>query len=398
MNEQPPLPPTLEEKIALVKKSKWKKAGSGLGYLLKGALLFHIATQAVYTFKDAFHAVAPGPVRAAFQERTGIPLMGNNKDIEKNQSFIDALTETVESEMAEMPFDAKAIRVESGNYLEKSAVQQLVQLITSEWNGYADPITDTIGLKPHADRTTILHEIKHIKTFELLNRNPEFKARWLALATDENGDSLYLNPLEWLGCRIRGLDSLVGDDKENIERNRQLGFVTNYARTDFYEDVAELCEFAETESYMLGTWLKSNSPEMQSIIAKIKLAEEYGLIPRDTTRFIQLKSDYADSYDGDFHVAWVIPEKGEEFLRKSRKHLAQYPDSVNAAEIRRMRGMVIENLVLYSGGKSDYTLDDAISEYTKGLCSRYVSKPDHNALFYLIEYAKLKKQSALALH
>ncbi|MFC1698227.1 hypothetical protein ACFL1H_07850, partial [Nanoarchaeota archaeon] len=72
------------------------------------------------------------------------------------------------------------------------------------------------------------------------------------------------------------LNKLVKEEDHNDEENYKDGFITNYARKSIHEDIAELCEEAETRHYYFDNILIFDKNNDYNILKrKIKLAEEY---------------------------------------------------------------------------------------------------------------------------
>lgn len=183
---------------------------------LEGILLFHLATQANYSLNDVLNQVKPSEQRAQFQEEFGFPIRGFRKDIEGDPERLELIANALRKELLEKPFQLRSFRIESNQYLRKSFLDQLAKLVTVGHAGYY--FWDSISVVSSPHPSTVHHEVKHAKTFDVLEENPQFRERWEALAKDEKGNSLYFNPAEQVCSRFKGLHHLVGRDKKILKK------------------------------------------------------------------------------------------------------------------------------------------------------------------------------------
>ena len=333
---------------------KWGKR------LALAGILFHGATQLNYWRNDITNSVNPSPVRSEFYEEYGIPIRGWKADIEENPEDIKDIAETVCREKQTRDFKLKCIRVEPGNYLKKDILEQVVTVVTNN-DSVGWCYLDRLGLKRKAGEGTVSHEIKHQKTYEVIREHPEFLEKWDKLARDENGKSLYIGDFATYCEKIRIIGKLFRDD--NIIDYEKLGFVSDYARSNIYEDIAETCERAEInphdlESFLFG--IKPNPhndkiPRNEKIVAKIKLAEEYSMIPSGFMEFHELYTTYQDAYASLENG--VETKKAETYLRNSTDFLNKHPNSVYECELRRKRGELLESRTLFEACSKSHELD-----------------------------------------
>src|SRR3989344_9144141 len=299
-----------------------KKALHKIGKFMKivsiPVILFHSTTQFVYWGNDIINGLNPSEKRVEFKKEFGFPIRGLENDIEEKPVDISDIGIVFYCEQVEKPFDIGSIRIRSDNYLKKSIVQQIDDAIFSNlcYYTYYGIVIDDLILK-----STISHEIKHAKTFDIIKNNPDFIKNWKELSNDGSGNSLYLNNKEQLQVYM-GLEYLVDEDRIKEEENRNIGFVTNYARTNVYEDIAELGELAETNVTKFIEWFGYQyEPKNEKIIAKVKLAQENGIIPKEFSEYVHLESILDDADVGD-ESNWN-GKKAEEFFDLSEEFLKE---------------------------------------------------------------------------
>lgn len=318
-----------------------KKFLGGLGKsLVAGFLLLHLGTSAAFYTNEVAARITPNKIQRIFQQTHGMPILGYESDVQKFLSTI-GISRVIEREKAEMPFNVPNIRVSSSNYLMQSPFDQIVTLFLTPYAGLACPWSYEIVVKPEANEATLTHEIKHIKTFQVLEKYPEFRKKWEDLAKDENGNSLYLSNSEQAISRTRLIHTLVDAKYSNSKENRKLGFVTNYARTNFYEDVAEVCGQIEAYSCSPVTLISSFDYTNSSLMAKISLAREYGLLPKELIDYLNLIRvfDTVEFLKTRDQSERVWSEKI--FLDNSALFISENPKSVYSCSVRNMRANIL---------------------------------------------------------
>ncbi|MBI5390261.1 hypothetical protein HZB02_02130 [Candidatus Woesearchaeota archaeon] len=225
------------------------------------------------------------------------------------------------------------------------------------WSGLTEAIA--FGTKDNVKTSTVYHEIKHAKMDTLLRKNPEFLEKWKQLATDDNGKSLYLTSLEKICSRIRSL--FVNDQEKKSDENLRLGFMSQYARTDVSEDIAVLCGTVEENPREFIPLLMRKgyaddaglSPQNPKIAAKVRLAEQYGLIPQEFTEYLSLEEMYSRSIISENRVLrkGLDPDEYHELLATSKQFLEaaqtfvnKYPTSIYYSKVSSLRAFLIEEM------------------------------------------------------
>lgn len=337
------------------------KFGKCLKIVTIPVILFHGATQIVYWGNDIINGLNPSEKRIEFKKEFGFPIRGWEKDIENQPKDISDMGIIFYQEKLEKPFDIGSVRIRSNHYLKKSIVQQIDDAVFSNlgyYTYYGIVIDDLIF------KSTISHEIKHAKTFDIIKKNPEFIEKWKELANDEYGNSLYFNNKEQMQVYM-GLEYLVNEDKIKEEENKKLGFVTNYARTNPYEDIAELGELAEMDVTSFIEWFGYKyEPKNEKIIAKVKLAQEYGIIPMEFSEYVMLENVLYDAVVGN-ELRWNS-KKADEFFDLSGKFLEKNKETTYQCELRNKRAWIIQHRF-----DDEESVIAAISEYKLSVKAKY---------------------------
>jgi hypothetical protein len=320
------------KRIRKLINSKWVKR------LILATFLFHGITQLNYWRNDFSHNLFPSSQRTAFEKEFGFPIKGWKDEIEGDSKTISSIASVMHKEQFEQPFYIKNLRIKSPNYLEKSIFQQIAYITLKGYNCYTPnmwfmPHGDSILLEKGAPSTIIHHEIKHDKSIAAMKDNPEFARAWKELADDKNGNSLYLNPMQQICNRLRGLETIV-DLPENYE---ELGFVSDYAATNIYEDMAELCELTESCPQAFVDWFHNPEKQNPIIKAKVRLAavhgKPYGLIPEGFEEYITLCHLH--------HQSFADKTKANQFLIRSKKFLDNQSRTVYECELRFRMGTTL---------------------------------------------------------
>ncbi len=352
------------------KKKRWKQplriAGKAFKYSLLAGLAFHCLTQTAYMANDIINAVKPSRVRSEFEDRFGFSIYGWKDHIEEWPQNVSIISDVIQREKITKDFRLRSLTIFEENYHKKSFIDQMKFLISDSPRGYY--INDDINISEEVPRSTLHHEIKHAKAFDIMAAHPEFRKRWESLSEDRYGNSLYLNSSEQFCAYMRWLDFLVDEEKKDLSDNQSLGFITNYARTNVHEDIAELCEAVESEVYTIRKILSDkDNPGTKIIRQKMSLALEYGLIPEDFMDFLRLKDLYRE---GKSYFHTINFEKMEIFMDESQRFLNKNPDSVYESDIRSKRAYVLRQGI-HSYPEPRNTIEDAIREYKLVLASDY---------------------------
>ena len=300
--------------------------------------------------------------RSDFKEKFDTELVGNSSDIKKNGQNISQIAEVLYIEQYEKPFNLDFLSIESEKPWKKHLVDQLSWLMTTGHSGYA--VGDYISLHENANISTLHHEIKHTKTLDTLKNNPEFKKRWEALAVDIEGNSLYLPKIQQIASRFKGLAKLVNGGSRDKNHTEENGFVTKYAGTNFYEDVAEIGELAEEfngAQEMSRIILKDKNDLVKQ---KVELAQEYGLIVPEFLDYLELHKLYTDTW-GSYGIGSL--NATPKFLEASERFLEENPKSKYYGEIKFARATTFD---ANSYGKGEnYLREVVIPEYYDSLTS-----------------------------
>ncbi len=296
------------------------------------------------------------PTRVAFAQEYGFPLKGIDTEEDGDAKFAQLGVVTAR-ECAERPLTVAAVRFQPTQYSRQTIADQLETLITTGYSGQWNPLTHTMTLMNDAHIwSTGHHEYKHAITFEIIREHPEFKTQWKRLAIDDAGESMYRAGAGKLK-RLRGISELVVEDRIPTDMLRERGFVSEYAMTDFYEDTAELGEWAAQEAYSGGSITTTARYVLQhpeaAITRKTELAEQYGLIPAHFLEYLSLKQEYFDtSTPRHGGTLWPRLEDGDpqavaakQFLEDSRRFIATHANSSLVAEVQVMRSFVYETNV-----------------------------------------------------
>lgn len=322
--------------------------------LALAGVLFHGATQLNYTRNDISNAVSPSPIRSEFKEKFGFPIRGWEADIEKQENFVTNVSDAVHREKTECDFDLSCIRVDSRNYLKRNLLDQFGDLFLEPYAGVYVPkgLGNKIGLNGNVGIDTLHHEIKHRKAFKYCDS--DFYKKWKALATDENGNSLYNGQIRTGLGRIKLLGKLFRSSTSVRECEEQ-GFVSDYARSNVDEDIAETCMNAESNPEKFTDWFfgfesyegKVTSPN-QKIIGKVRLAQEKKLIPKEFEEYIALKR-LEKSISRGYYNGWGTDgehNRPEDYVTESKKFLDKHSNSVYECPIRQMRAWCLKSIGL----------------------------------------------------
>ena len=347
-------------------KPKIKKIATTIS---TGILALHLLTQTNHSLNNLYHHFLPDKQRQEFVREFGFPLKGFDSDISGYMGTgLYTIGDVIYKEMLERPFSLSSLSIRSPNYFKESIFDQIGYIITTDNGGYYDPITGAIVVEDGSP-SALHHEIKHRKTFEIDKIHPEFLERWKNLAKRKNGESIYKPGLEQICLRFRLLNKLV-DNPSNYEENNRYGFVSDYARTNVYEDIAELCEKVESISIQGGlSELFDYSPKThQNLRPKIQLAQEYGLIPREFEDFMVLTLKYRNLHGEN---GYYDKSGAEEFLKNLDAFAKKHPRSVYTADLREAKAGVYQSMLALKDVKDKDGQKKLIGLYKDVLLSPY---------------------------
>lgn len=337
-------------------KKIWNKAKLPLKIIGIPLILLHLGTQSYYLARNYHEFFRPSKTSQAFEKRFGFKIY----NLEKSKIGSDKIYNLLLKENLESRLDIKYIEVVNKNYFKKSFFQQLTEFFIDGYVGHYQG--NRIFLIEDANEKLWHHEIKHSKFYKVRKVNPELKKQWIELSLDENGNNSYLKPERSIFSRFKLLGKVVNKYYPS-EKNLSLGFVSNYARTNFDEDIAELCSKIEVEPLFFETQLKN-----EKIMKKIEFAQKQKLIPPEFIDYLNLrKTDYSRLTKEKLNEKEAVY-----FLDQSKEFLNKYPSSVYAQQIINFRGKVLEGSIT-SDNKKEF-LEKAVSEYLSGLRGDYKDK------------------------
>src|SRR3989338_5839315 len=325
-------------------KTKWflKKAAK---VVCTGVVALHLAAQSAYWFNDAWNSACPSPQRKAFEQTFGFPIKGWKKDIE-NRDILTSVGEATHQRTVTRgkPLGLTSFRIESPYYLKKSLIQQAGE-VAAPYGGVSNPILNPCTVNDNK-REAAFHEINHAEMFLLVKKSPLFRKQWCAIAQNSDGTSPYHSPARHALSKIRGGDKIIEKMQkrptQNVYDNYKQGFVSDYARTSFYEDVAELCAEANFDPHNFSLRFFQESTHYDKIMAKTKLAEQYGLVPCGISEYISLIPHYNASFEPSGHDAYV--KDSETYVAATEEFLRTHPKTTLETKIRAYRAWIMDKL------------------------------------------------------
>jgi hypothetical protein len=347
------------------KLSSAKRHLKNAAYLV---LAYHLAGEARFLYKYYTYSDAR---TEEFKKITGIDIYAPKENISNNE-LMDWLRLVKHTETSSKDIDE--IIVEDKNYFSKSLIGKMLSI--GGKHGHANPITNTMTMGSDLPVKSTIHEITHMKTFSNKKKD-ELIAEWKKLAHDTSGNSQYMS----FTSMVKSYCGVEDDGPANPKLD-SLGFPTQYARTNVYEDISE---FVERELNKVYYSYNTDFKELSNNIyeKKLDLAIKYGLMPQESKEGYYLKQRYA---------AWVsVQEKNwwnnhvkEDYLIQSEKFLEKYPNSPFFINIVIDRAMVLSNT---SNTTSPLWHEKSEKELQKGL-----SVPSH--LGYGTILSKLEQLAA----
>ncbi len=321
-------------------KEWYKKGLRILKWPALAVFLFHMGTQVCHTARALYYTAYPSQIRSSFATEFGFPLCGYEIEETTNVARIAA---ALQKERLEKDFSLYSLYLRSEHYYQLPLDEQFFYLVGSGNNGFH--YNKRITLQTPVWRNTVHHEVKHEKAAQLPE---EFYEKWHALAKDEQGKSLYLPTAEDYCYDYWFLRSFVR--KQNTKDDEKVGFVSSYARRNIHEDIAELCEEAEVGASQFIPWLYTQ-PNFR-IQAKVRLAEQYQLIPAKFSEYV-----------------YVLSQQDQKFMDASEIFLKAHQKSIYECVLRWKRGKFLEEKAEQVQIK-EYT-EQALTEYKKGLQAMY---------------------------
>lgn len=340
--------------------SRFKKIARKIGIVALPIALFHAGTQIAYWTNSFVNQETN--MRNEFNQEFGFPINGWQKDIEENGAAMSHLAAIINKEMIERKFSINALNMMSDSYAKKNLMQQVDFMLAGNL-AYYFSLSNTIGLNDDFAIPTAIHEIKHAKTYDIIKEDSSFLEKWGRLSENYLGDSMYNNLLDEIRLSVRPFNK-VNMSIDQLAGQQMLGFVNKYADRNVYEDIANLCELAEDKPETFISWIYGNNKN-EKIINKVKLAEEYKLLPEEFSEYVLLLKRYnALGYEENTCLKADITN----FIVRSRAFLEKHKDTVYESRIRNMNGKLFE---------SKGILSEAIFEYRRSLTSSYKGIPEY---------------------
>jgi len=257
--------------------------GETLKTLVLGVALFHGVSFLYNSGRDLKDKINPPTEYISFEKTTGIKI-GGYKDKYLNDNLF--IFSSVLREEQIKPQELHKIIIDSPNYFNKTFFGQLSETIFTGFSGYYSPITNSIIMNG-VSASTLSHELAHARTYDVKNKRDLLK-EWSKLACDKNGKSYYMNSGQQILSRIRLLEKLIEPKSNNSEKNNitNLGFVSSYAATNVYEDIAEFVSSVYNNMYDFSVKYNSN-PILEK---KLNLAVKYNLLPKESLEYSNVMS------------------------------------------------------------------------------------------------------------
>jgi hypothetical protein len=279
-----------------------------ISILMSSTLIYRGALVVVNRINDA--RLENTIQRSTFYKKYGTQISGWKKDFEENPELVNDISTALRREWLERPFDITKLRIVPDEFFKKTYDEQkrVFHAVEKSFVGYV--MGSHVSLKPIVDMSSIIHEIKHVKHAELETRSPSFRQEWLALCRSPDGKLLFADQIA----------------RERADENRQLGFVDGYARTSYHEDVASFCARVETDKRFVSGIMNPSAPGGSILLAKLRLAQKYGLVPRETLAFEEFLQKVNTAYRSSSDSAHQVYRLASMFLQR-------YPRSVYAPNV-----------------------------------------------------------------
>ncbi len=268
--------------------------------------------------------------RQEFKDQFGFPIYGLKEDVEENPNNLPVISEALRKNQDTRPFHIRSVNIQPKRFLKRTFLQQLLSVMKG--GAYYNPIADSITLKSGGIESKIVnHEIKHSLTEKILRKYPGLKSEWLSLGTDNTGKSMYLSYFGGFLHKISDFEALKTSFTK--EEGGLSGFVSDYAKTNFREDIAELCAEAETSPNSLVE-LEPNLRDDSPIVKKLKLAEKYGIVARNFMDYLQLERKYLQCVCPSIQGLDRSDNADLEFYKGACKFINENPKSRYQSDIK----------------------------------------------------------------
>ncbi|MBI1969733.1 hypothetical protein HYS48_03475, partial [Candidatus Woesearchaeota archaeon] len=177
------------------------------------------------------------------------------------------------------------------------------------------------------------------------------------------------------------------------EENERLGFVSDYARTNIHEDIAETGSEIDIDTMGISTTAFYNGNINPTVLAKLRVGENYGIIQKGTVAFLELEALYFTTFGerGSFNK-----KQAEDFLFASEAFLQQHPDSVYETTVRSHRGSIFK----YYSISHPEKIREAIAEYERCLMVPFKDVVDYRVCLQHLEesYRRLENYALAGVY
>ncbi len=356
---------TIDLKISEETKKRssdtWKTAKK----LFYSALILEATVQIIHTGNEIRQNLFPSEYQQETEEMFGFKILNIPNNLDGHD--LTNMTERIMIEKQEKDFELDKIRIIPAHYLEQSFLDHLGDIFTTGYDGYY--ANKVVGLQHDFDPQTLTHELKHRKTFEVIAEHPEFLEKWKALAVDEDGNSIYKTGFQQAATYIKILNNFAKEDPLTTSESIELGFMSDYARTNVYEDIAVLCETAEEVRVGLstdfGSMVRDDSTKGNILIKKkLELAQEYGLLPEEFSEYMVLKEDQRELYLGRM---CIDGSKVPDYIEKIEDFLERYPESTYKADLTYDKCRFMRTIIPFEEEEAAAYIDNIVSHLKEGL-------------------------------
>lgn len=360
------------------------KVGNVIGRVVLAATAFFLATNIAYQTYKSVNELFRSEAEKIIEDKYHMNIMYTGPMDIRNK-YLFNIADVLNKESRISSLNVREIDVLSNNILLMPFYQQMHKILLGGCSGQYNTIFDKIDLfTGYMD--IITHEITHAKEDSLSDKHPEFAAQWLELSNDSSGNSLYNTFWSYLSRRLMIINKFnvdTSDYDEMTKKNLDLGFISNYARTNMSEDIAELCE-----EILHNPIRVYNSRSNEVLMKKVKLAENYGIIPKEFTEYMKIVYEDFDSKQRYKYVMMSSERKAHDFaiysINNLEEFITKHPQSIYVPEARVNKVVWYEYMNYHAG---ENTLEQIKEECLKILKSDY--KPSeyyYNALCGMMYY------------
>ncbi len=315
--------------------------------LLQGAKIgvasftaFYAIAQTPNLANNVANSLNPSKIRHEFRHEFGTEILGWNDDVEYSGSNVSAAAIAFSREWRASEFNIAFLRIEPRGFWEKSFWGQY----TNGAGGYFFPTK--VSCTSDCYSSTLIHEIKHAKTFDVIFKDPSFLVKWM----DAMGFFEFKNRSE------------VED-----------AFVSDYAKTNVFEDIAEFTGFMET---ILGAEFVNEYKDNEFISKRLELAIEYGLTAKEFPKLMKIvelyHSYFLERLQNNFKARY------ETFSKECDEFLNENPSSNFEINVREMKAFSAKQLVF----ANVLDVKEAVELYKDALKSGFKDPAAYNDILH----------------